>query len=144
MKRAIKLHGGDQELIISTHTVIKDGGSFLWLEEMPDKTWRITYSKGLFTDLTQVKEFRFVTEILEKTAKGKKPTIPQKVEIVSLDNHVLETWNINSSVAIDNNAASRIIAFSFNKRTNTWRLRYYTSLIPDIAACTGFTIVRED
>lgn len=149
MKRAIKINninGTGIELVITKHISIDVDRPLMFLEELEDKTWRLTYSKALFPDFEQIKEFQFRHSV--GAGKTRIPTLVA-VKILDHDNKILNDWEIAKVVRIPDIGASRFITFqstpqSGNGLNSVWTIHYFDSLIPNMAECTGLTVIREN
>ena len=61
-RRSIQILGTDQELDLSRVVEVRVAKKFLMLENLPDGTFRLTYSKSLIDDIQKVSGFIIVRE----------------------------------------------------------------------------------
>jgi hypothetical protein len=63
-KRSIVLEGTDEPpIVISRVTEVSMPKRNFFLEELPDGTFRLTYSKSLIPDITRLESLRIIREI---------------------------------------------------------------------------------
>ncbi len=62
MKRAIKLEGLDQELVLSKATALKIDKRMIHLDELPDGTWRLIYNSNMIPDFSKLTSLTIVRE----------------------------------------------------------------------------------
>jgi len=62
MKRAIKIEGTGEELILSKATAVKTSKRMIHLDELPDGTWRLIYNGNMIPDFTKVEALRVIRE----------------------------------------------------------------------------------
>jgi hypothetical protein len=62
MKRAIRIKGTGVELELSKVVSVNIDKPMINLEQLPDGTWRLIYTKSLIEDFTQVEAFEVVRE----------------------------------------------------------------------------------
>lgn len=146
VKRAIKVNGTDIELIITKHISIDVDRPLMFLEELEDKTWRLTYSKALFPDFAQIKEFQFLRR--EGSGRMRAPAL-EYIKILDHDDKILNGWEMSKVACIPDNGSARFITFQATPRSGNglnslWTMHYFDSLIPNMKECTGLTVIREN
>lgn len=147
MKRALKINGTDNEMVIGISTTVNVGNKFLYLEELPDKqTWRMTRTLCLIPDFSKIKELRFKHGT--KTIKGGTVAALEAVEVIDTEGNVIDTWPVQQVISVPAQAGDRFVTFEggVDKKTGkeVWRIRHYTSVIPSVIQCSGLTMIRED
>lgn len=60
MRRAIRLEGLDVDLEISKATATKTSKNFIYLDELPDGTWRIIWNSKMIPDFTKLTAMRVI------------------------------------------------------------------------------------
>ena len=72
VRRAIRLEGtGLSDLELSKATKIKgDGLGRIYLEELPDGTWRLTYTESTIPDITKLEAMRIIREGDKEEERG--------------------------------------------------------------------------
>lgn len=62
MKRAIKLEGLDQELVLSKATAVKTDKNMIHLDQLENGTWRLIYNGNMIPDFTKLISLTIVRE----------------------------------------------------------------------------------
>jgi hypothetical protein len=62
MKRSIKIKGTDLELKLSKVVSVDIDKNMINLEQLPNGTWRLIYTKKLIEDFAKVEAFEIVRE----------------------------------------------------------------------------------
>lgn len=151
MKRHVLIEGTQNVLELEIVTGLKGVRPLLYLEELENHKWRLTYSKDVFGDLTLVKGFAFRAGDEKLLSKN---TYPAKIDMIQLGDgeSVLSSIEVERSIPIPQGGL-RFITLEQNKpneqnpndpRSKRWMMRYYTSLMPEIQNVTGFKFIRED
>jgi hypothetical protein len=151
MKRFISIEGTTNVLEIEIVTALNGVTPLLYLEELENRKWRLTYSKDVFNDLTMIKGFAF--RAAPETLLGKN-TFPGFIDVVQLGtDEVMKSIEIERAIPIPNQGGLRFITLERNKqnpqnpndpRNKKWIMRYFTNLMPDIVNIPGLKIIRED
>lgn len=62
MKRAIKLEGLDQELVLSKATAVKTDKNMIHLDQLEDGSWRLIYNSKMIPDFTKLTSLTIIRE----------------------------------------------------------------------------------
>ena len=62
MKRSILIEGTDKELELGKVVSITSEKQFIYLEEMPNGKWRLTYSASTISDIQKIEGFKILRE----------------------------------------------------------------------------------
>jgi len=131
MKRAIKIEGVEDELVISIATRLHVPTTFLNLEELPDKTWRLEFSANLIDDFSRVTALEFQGL---SNKRGTRTFAFKGIGFAGMVSRVIAMPTPKSGL--------RVIWFS--GQNGEWHLRYTKELIPNAGDLIRMDVIRDD
>lgn len=151
MERAFLIDSTSEKLVFSKATALHIADGVLHLDELPDATWRLTYSESLISDFSQVQSLR----LHGLQAGVPHPLTGVSVELVGTGIHLaVEQLAVIPAgggkarkpgrAQKEATAMPRSFALTQLKRGGGWQLRVTESLIPDITAVREIQMLRED
>lgn len=137
MKRVMTLEGMEQpvQLVFSKYATPHIHTPILDFDELPDKTWRLTCSNGLFKNFSDIASFQFkgLSNLLDKPHHK----LGALMSIEGTD----QVWEIQTLIPVDHPTV-RMLGFT-RLRTGKWKMVYSKSLLPDITQLTGMSMLRQ-
>ena len=121
-KRKIKLEGINKEVVLSKSTGLKIKKHLWHLDELDDGTYRIQYNNEMIPDHTKLKSIDFDGDKISFRGLGIHSTISKR-----------------SSIA----AKKPTLQLEYDDKTETWKLLYDRTFVPDITKLTSLVMVRE-
>lgn len=137
LQRSVKIEtasAAEKVLTISKGSAVKIKAQFLHLDELPDGTWRITYSSLMIPDFMKLKSLDFL---------GLEKGLSKQLHDVTIFWHGLGIVTPLIKV-IPTTSEHRMIHLDRDTRTDAWKMIYSKDLIPDPTILLRFAIHRKD
>lgn len=150
MQKSIELTGLDKVLALSRGTGLHISSNLIHLDELPDGTWRMTFTWSLLPAPEVLKRITFAAD--GKVAEASLqcagfPALPMHISnLVATAPKVKKTKKgATSSQAAEPEAQERALLMLHLDQLDdkTWRMLYSKELLPDISLLTSLTLLRE-